>query len=1057
MSSLDYNGFFKQITANKLNSLTKNPFYLRYILEIYSENKKLPAKIDLMQNIINHLITIKDKQKFYNTDEINKIKIRTLPILKRISAAFLLSGKYVFEEEDFLTLIDNHIDSVNEELVKCTNIIDRDSNGNYCFKHNNFCEYLAACFFNEKYKSDLEGLLSIIALENKQNIKEHFLNTVSFLLLLDNTNDLANWIAKNCPENFGLFESDKFDKDTKFNILKNAIDNANNKAMYATYDYNSNISNLVCSEECIDFLLSIIQNSDSEISLYNALRVLQDINNTYGCEEKIKRTLFDFLNSGKPNENHCRDAIMVITYLGINSKDTTEFLLCKYALSESKEIRRGLYKYIHTNNLSDEFAKFLVDGLKIIPRNELANFSLISGIKNFHKKSSFTYLFEFLCSLQHINSNLNYYIRDIFNSEFIQGLAAAYLQDYDKTFLYTIIDISCVFGDRFHYRTNIFSDFFSKTNTENEAIEVYFNKYHDNAVIFETLSKNFSIYFIFLVEGYKTKKFVNNHNFLFNYCARSYNEDSNERLNLIDLIKKCRYDDADASIEYITYSDNYSQREVEKARLLVKYIFDFQEFKDDVINIAINNGSANNLTLKELSHLVHIENNYLDPQYCISNIIYSYISLGEEYTIEDLIEYIESNEFNSDFWIIKGVARFVAKHDDYANYLSTKQINLVEELCKKYITQYNPEKMIEYTSSGYIFQMIEIKYVLQITTRLNIRFDEKVLCKLLYIPNHLFPDSTDTGLPKYLINNLNQEIIESQIYYYIDNGMAHNIFGEECILYCKNNHIYNDKVIQLAVDLLSCKEHCRFVYYSWDYLIEANKSELILNLIKEKKINEKEFIDHLHKIDNCIDSKHLLEYANELFDVINECYINIKEQVITYSEAIDKYPIISTIYLEDDINYENLNRELISCLKRLIEYLIKNESEKHINMYLDNMLQIKTYSYLERDSCSPLVGYISSAKYLDKLITLLELIFHDDFILNEIDMLSSDIQKSILAIGRNDFDIVIDKLSVYKSDTDDKLKRFSYITIDTLTKEKDVSNHQEYSIEEISNFVFENH
>lgn len=126
-------------------------------------------------------------------------------------------------------------------------------------------------------------------------------------------------------------------------------------------------------------------------------------------------------------------------------------------------------------------------------------------------------------------------------------------------------------------------------------------------------------------------------------------------------------------------------------------------------------------------------------------------------------------------------------------------------------------------------------------------------------------------------------------------------------------------------------------------------------------------------------------------------------------------------------------------------------------MYLDNMLQIKTYSYLERDSCSPLVGYISSAKYLDKLITLLELIFHDDFILNEIDMLSSDIQKSILAIGRNDFDIVIDKLSVYKSDTDDKLKRFSYITIDTLTKEKDVSNHQEYSIEEISNFVFENH
>lgn len=72
-------------------------------------------------------------------------------------------------------------------------------------------------------------------------------------------------------------------------------------------------------------------------------------------------------------------------------------------------------------------------------------------------------------------------------------------------------------------------------------------------------------------------------------------------------------------------------------------------------------------------------------------------------------------------------------------------------------------------------------------------------------------------------------------------------------------------------------------------------------------------------------------------------------------------------------------------------------------------------------------------------------------------MLSSDIQKSILTIGRTNFDIVIDKLSVYKSDTEDKLKRFSYITIDTLTKEKDVSNHQEYSIEDISNFVFGNH
>lgn len=1049
---IDYIEFTNQISGNDLSSFVQNPFYLSFIITIYLKNNGiLPPKHKLMSEIIDSLFKHINYPKFKGLKRLTETNQKSRNLLQKIATAYLLSGRFIFTEDDFIELIDQKVDSISESLINCTNILDRDSDNNYCFKHNNFREYLAAEFLNNKFNDDLQGILNIISFPDKKGIKKNYLNMVSFLILIRENNDLTNWISKNCPENFSLFESDKFDDKKRLLVLKSAIENANSKAYFATHDYNSNLSKLVCNDECIQYLLDIISVSEEDIPLYNALRILQGIKNTFASKKQIKEILLDFLNSDRGNENHCRDAIMVFTDLKINSNDITEFFHFKYSATENKEIRRGLYHYICENNLSDKFAEFLVKGLSLKSRSEITSYALTDSIKKFKDKNSFIALFEYLSELKHSNYIINTFIKYICTNEFLDQLSSAYSFDSDTNFLNLIINTSCVFVEKFYEDINVFSIFFTKTCTEHLAIEAYFRKYSNNPVIFANLSNKLSIYCNFLKEGYEKQKFADNKNSLFNYCVRLLGESSIERHNLLNIIRESNYSDALTSIKYITYNDNYSEKQYRKTKLTAEYIFDYDKLKKDTVKL-IDEFNEINMTLKELWNVVYKNFSYLDLRHAILDTLNIHMKFNN--TVSGLFQCIESSSINSDFWILKGASDFIVKHDDYNKYITEEQLLLIEELCNKYIYQYHPEENIEYSTNGCTIKCYNIRYVLQLIEQLDFSLNDDTLCKLLYVPADLFGCSTNGGFSEYLVNHISEDKIIKQICYYIDNNLAHNMFGDECIRYCTTRGINVDKVIQLSIDILSNKQTNNFTFYCWEYLIKIKKENLIVKLVKERKINEKDFIEHISLLMDYSDNKYLLIYASEIFDSLYSYYLALDDDYDVSDELIKEHPYITTIVSSNDINTDTLKSNLTYCLKKLITFLVKNGSEKQTKIYLDSMIEANTYSFLEQDVFETLIANISSVKFLNQLIILLNMICNQYFKIKEFSSILSDIQKSLIIIGHKHFDEVVNKLSEYKSDKNESMRRMANIIIDTLKQEKNETLGQQYSIDEIKKFIF---
>lgn len=1044
---IEYYEFMNQIEKNNLDSFIENPFYLKHLIEIYSEDNSLPEKNELMDSIVTHLIVDKDKTKFKHTRGIKKLKSTIIPLLERISAAYLISGNFSFSEDDFLSLIDENIDEANEELINCTNILDKDSNNNYYFKHNNFREYLSARFLNKKFKDNLDGLLELITFKNK--ISKNYLNMISFLILIRERSDLTEWITKNCPEHFSLFESDKFGIDVKFNILKNAIDSANYKSYYATYDYQNDICKLVCSDKCVNYLLDIINSSTGEIPLFNALRVLRDSKSSFGCEDRIKQTILDFIDSDKGNEHHRRDAIMVLTDLSINSNDVTDFLHEKYSNTNNKEIRRGLYRYILNNDLSDRFAEFLVDGLSLKIKNELTNYPLIDALKKIKETHSFSLLFEYLSSLTHSGYSTDFSAKEIIGGEFINNLAVAYMYDSNSELFDLVINTSCVFVEKLHKRSNILSEFFSITNTEHIAIDAYFNKYSDNPVVFRNLSKNFSIYFEFLKDGYKSNKFSENQNDLFNFCVRSFDEASTERQCLLNLVRDYKYPDCENSIHYITYSDNYSYKESRKLKLLVEYIFNYDRLKADAIRLIETFGETN-ITFRKLWKLFHEKYSYIDSKNAILDTLNIYMKFKD--SVEDLFKLVESNSNNYDFWILQGASNFIENHDDYQNYFDKEQLLVVEELCKKHIYNYNPLDDIQYSNNGFSVKHYNIRFVLHLIAKLEISLDEDVLCKLMFVPSHLFNDSSNDGFSVYLLKYLSKDKIIEQISYYIDNNLADNIFGDECIRYCTNQNIYLDNVVQLANSNL-LHNRC-FTFYSWDYLIKMQRVDLIVDLVKERKINEKDFIDHIHLLTDYRDKEIIVSYASEIFESLYSYYLKDEVTLNMYNKLKAQHPYVLADKSYESIDNDAMKSHLSGYLKPLCTYLVKNGSETHTTIYLESTINSKTYSFLEHDTFDTLLANITSAKFVDHLITLIKMIYYNEFNTKNYSTIYSDIEKSLINIGHQSIDEVIDKVSPYTLDSNEDMRRFANKIVDNLNQYENEITHQKFTIDKLKEIVF---
>ncbi|MEX1191911.1 MAG: hypothetical protein WEA99_08045 [Brumimicrobium sp.] len=188
-----------------LDNVLKNPFVLEQFASYYKKNKKIPENLSTLLDQITGIMIKKHLKKVQKRNRIPEPKF-----IKHISKCALaneLTQKSSMLPEDIDSIIgDQYQDFIENPFFKMT------SDDEFMFIHRQFQEYFVSRYFS---KLNLEELLEIISIENKNRIKPSLFNSLSFLLNVKESNqeleDLLTWVSEHEPDLLFKADSDRIE------------------------------------------------------------------------------------------------------------------------------------------------------------------------------------------------------------------------------------------------------------------------------------------------------------------------------------------------------------------------------------------------------------------------------------------------------------------------------------------------------------------------------------------------------------------------------------------------------------------------------------------------------------------------------------------------------------------------------------------------------------------------------------------------------------------------------------------------------------------------------
>lgn len=1044
---IDANLFFSEVNNKALTNIVSNPFYFWYILDLYKKDHSLPSKGGLMDAIINQLMT-KNYEKYNGklkgiTHENRQSRV----FLRKIAAATFLHGQDYFSDDDYVELTDGQLDEGKKELIQCSDIFGCNDNGEYCFTHNNFREYLAAEFFNEKYKDNLKGIIEIVSIKEYCKIQDGFYNLVSFLLAIRESHDLLTWIIDNCLDDFSLF-IDELDEGKKSETLIRVVDYYNSKCQVFYPEECVKLGRLVNCDEIITYFLDSIKTSSSESALFNYLRILQKSDIPERYRNSVKTDIVEFLKSESGDENHNRDAISVLAYQKLFDQDVVEFLKEQYADCENEQVLRGIYLFVDESGFYDQFIDFLIRGLTLYEKWDSYPYSLIDSISKIKEETSFVELLHFV---KNITDHTYYKIKDevkkiIEDVNFINNLEKVYNLTRNQQELFNlVVEASINLAERLYVREGLFSNFFNQTETASRAIAVYFKRYKNNRnkmVFFYWLSCGLSCYYSFLENGYKEHIFDECIG-LFDFCVRSIPDNNPTKKFLIELIRSTEYLTAQNSLEYIDYNNKYQKLQEEKCELFLKYVFDYDLYKTDMLNFLESN-DLTDPTEEELWNYMIYHDFINSDKELFHQMIRNFCHWRDK--ICCIVEKIKADKFLHNLWIVINLDKAQFDSINIMDIIPDEKLSFVETICRHLLHEYNPEDYIYYKDK-IRFSYAEIGNVISLVKKYNFSIDESDIVKLIYVPASIYcSDSKEyvNGFSSWLVDELGKEKICIQIEKLRAKDLICGDFLETCLQYFISESIYKEDYINLAINNIINNENNYGDHYSWQYVINCKKQSLIIKTIKDEKMSMISFFNNIHFLLNYKD-EFLIQYCSDLFDRMYVIFQNSDEKV-----ALSEFPFLKNYTSNSDVIFN-----LKECLKNLLSYLIRNGSVNHTNLYLNQMIETKKYSPFEISGFNLLITYIDSPNYISQLVEILRLVSEDYFSEDVFSRMNSVIEKVLINVGCKSPKKMIEALKQFQDSKDNEyLCRMANSIADAICTQTNEMTSTSYSIEEIRDIIF---
>lgn len=929
-NQIDLDSFYSEVENNQLYSFIGNPFYLSYMIKLFIDNSsQLPSKKDLMDNIINYLYVRQNKGVF-SPQEYRE----SLNLLEKLAVCFIMRPTNASEKtnSEFYQMIESRTTKEHRDLVMRSGIIDVDEQGEWVFKHNNFCEYLAAKYLNNLYEDNLSGLLNVIAYENGKGIFNNFKNLATYLLLIREKEDLKEWILTNCPNTIKVLENEDITNEMKLERLRSLMDEANHKVYCLLYDTNENYDEIINNKETIRYLLRIIQEETNPHFLTNAIQLIKEIKNMFGLDNQIRNSIIAFMKSGRADIVHKRDSISVICDLNLSNELTTRYFFEEFSNCREEELQNSLDRYILKNQVADLFSDLIINQYIEARQQEFVSFQIYDCLSQFRLGDSIGKLFDAIMSIPQIETRIS------LNSEIIKVLTGynkslmnASLEEINKcSIMNRIIDFTLFMASHYIIRENIFADTLNYFCYDSFAVEEYFHKTGNNAIIFQTLSKDLNGYAAYLLQGYSENLFIGEKKLFFTYCVREMDKTSSDRELCLEKLKTSNSPTKENDIQYITYNDDYLEKEKRKKALLSEYVFNFSLFRKEIEKIIHASGKTNP-SYRDIHQFVYHNYQYNSTEYVAYEFSREILSFSE--SISEALCFFDSN---TNIWIIASSSVVIERYQNNALYMDCfdeSQFEKIRETVVSFLSELNIHKCNQNT----------LKSALLVLTTLDFDLAEELMHKLLLIPEEFFDGEKSLGFSDYITKRLSTENICSFFESNIQNKYFIRPVAEAFIYFCNKKHYSSNTIISYATQIIEEGTEDIAFYHAWNYLIEIEEINPLIQLIIDNKIDKNFFINHVFALNN-FPTEELNDYVLDLFSEIQIVYCSDIQDDELNSVILD-YPYIISFH-SSPMTVEKFKREALQCLRYLFGYLFRNNVNDSVNSYLDEMIENKTYTIL---------------------------------------------------------------------------------------------------------------
>ena len=964
------------------------PFYLFKLIDIFIDRGTLPQKHQLMEAIIDYALEkCYEENRDLGEDLAAKNNVDIKNSLSKLALAFFhLGGNRMDDGVYNKVLSDGKIREKNS-INLCGLVTNK--NGNRFFVHNNFYEYLTARELNKRFPDNIEGVKELLC-DSCGNLLPENINILAFLVPMRKSDDLISWLIKNNADNIKLFESDKLSVEELTEYFKRIFNSLTVDGMRAEIHGSADIEKWAKNTDCIAFLIDRYQNSDDEIEKSNAAYLLSLRDDVSDFDDEIKEIAVKIFESDIEDVRLLKNTVNLLAELKVDD-GMCDIVMERLGGRDEEIIIDYLCKYLTVVQRADDYIDEIFDMIWKCRRNRYMSFAVVESVSSFRRLESYISFLKYVLD-NHRDLRGYYAYNRFFNNEFTDVFSAAYIEGDNKDEARQLFERLMVCSYPEYIKSGIMN-FFSKANCENIAIEELFEITCGRAYDFVGITQGFSCFADFIKSKYENGFFADDSKNLITYM--SYIKDDNPvKEELLDYLRG--YDENYAK-SVVDYFDNKSNSQNELKRLRIEYIFNYQRLKEDIHNLIKSQGK-DDVTYSEYNHIIYDKIGLNNAEYTAFSLVVTYLKY--DVSVLKSLESVDEDEFF--------IREFVSLLDEYPNdyeLITEEQFHIVKTFCEDFVNNNDFESSFEYRNNGYtiLINTDILTAVMKLIIKYDFAFSKEKLFNMLFIPTFYFDEGN--SISEYLTKKLTADEISEWIQQIAKTDDFRGDLAEKSLIYCAEHKKKIPELFDKAVELLKEGTAAFICPKAFEYLIEIGCERRIVNLAISNKIKPRVVINNLYKIKD----GGLNEYCGILFDN----YYVLREKLLAGEDYVQLAADNDDLVESDFTNSaESVQGAIERDMRRLFEYLVEYNSERHIELYLDYMINEKRSCFLDQSEWQMQIGKIRSAKFTEKLFEIVKSIYSGEFeYSSSFSTLAGDIEKALFAIATKNRKLILDKIA----------------------------------------------